>query len=188
MRSPSSWIISLSVRLYRWLLTMGPAEFRNEYGEPIVQVFRECCHDAYQQRGVWGVIGLWPSMFGDAVIGMFAERFSTLQYRQRYIPQITTALTMRQRMIPMYATLRRTMITIFCAFVLFGLAWLSFSRLNDPLSWWNPIVRNHPEVGTTFRIIISAGGFAFLMILVGGLPIIASATKQARSEERRVGK
>lgn len=185
MRSPSPWIISLSVRLYRWLLFMGPAEFRNEYGESAVQVFRECCHDAYQHRGIWGVIGLWPSMFGDAIIGMLAERFSALQYRERCTPQITLALAMRERAIPMYATLRRTMITIFCAFVLFGLAWLSFSRLNDPLSWWNPIVRIHPEVNTTFRVIMSAGEFAFLMILVGGLPIIASATKQAFAARQR---
>src|SRR5690349_9565025 len=185
MRYPSSWIISLSVRLYRWLLIIGPAAFRNEYGELTVQVFRECCHDAYQQRGIWGVIGLWPSMFADAIIGMLAERFSTLQYRQRYTPQIILAMAMHGGITRMYATLRRTMITIFCAFVLFGLAWLSFSRLNDPLSWWNPIVRNHPEVGTTFRIIMFTGEFAFLMILVGGLPIIASAIKQAFAARQR---
>jgi len=77
------------------------------------------------------------------------------------------------------------MIAIFCAFVIFGLAWLFFARLSDPLSWWEPIVRLHPEVDTTFRVIVNAGYVAFLMILLGGLPIIFVALKQAFAARRR---
>ncbi|TMD59772.1 MAG: hypothetical protein E6I91_19710 [Chloroflexi bacterium] len=85
----------------------------------------------------------------------------------------------------MLRTMRRSLIAIFCAFVFFGLAWLFFARMNDPLSWWEPIVRLHPEIDTTFRVIVDAGYVAFLMILLGGLPIIFVAVKQAFAARRR---
>src|ERR1700693_4144432 len=85
----------------------------------------------------------------------------------------------------MLRTMRRSMIAIFCAFVVFGLAWLFFARMNDPLSWWEPIVRLHPAVGIVYSVIVNAGYVAFLMILLGGLPIIFVAIKQAFTARRR---
>jgi hypothetical protein len=177
MRTGSSWIISFSVRLYQWLLYIGPAGFRHEYGLPMVQVFRECCRDAYQRRGTRGVVSLWSPTFSDLVVGMIAEHFSSLGG--------TRELDLYERLRQMLRTMRRSMITIFCAFVVFGLAWLFFARMNDPLSWWEPIVRLHPEVGWVYSVIVNAGYVAFLMILLGGLPIIFVAIKQAFAARRR---
>src|SRR5947209_15578160 len=85
----------------------------------------------------------------------------------------------------MLRTQRRSMIAIFCAFVLFGLAWLFFFRMDDPLSEWMPIVRLHPEVDIIYEVILVAGVAAFLMLLVGVLPIIFSAIRQAFVAKRR---
>ncbi|GCF09647.1 hypothetical protein [Dictyobacter arantiisoli] len=72
MRSP--WIIILSCHCYRWLLALGPEEFRSEYGEQTLQVFEECCRDAYQNSGIRGVLALWPSLFSEALTGMLIEQ------------------------------------------------------------------------------------------------------------------
>ncbi len=74
MKSSTPLSITLSLRIYRWLLYLGPADYRREYAEPTLQVFRQCCQDAYQRRGTPGVVGLWLPMFGDALLGMVTER------------------------------------------------------------------------------------------------------------------
>ncbi|HLG76638.1 MAG TPA: hypothetical protein VKX46_09490 [Ktedonobacteraceae bacterium] len=77
------WIIAFSVYVYRGLLCLGPAEFRREYGEPALQVFRQCCRDAYRQRGIAGVVRLWLPYFWDAFAGMLAEQ-QAVQLRQSW--------------------------------------------------------------------------------------------------------
>jgi hypothetical protein len=176
MRASSPWIIALSEHLYRWLLGIGPREFRSEFGPSMIQVFRQCCRDAYQQRGTGGVLSLWLPSYSELVMGMLAEHLSPAGG--------TSQVAMYERMRLMLRTMRRSMIAIFCSFVFFGLAWLFFYRMDDPLSWWEPIVRLHPEIGTTFWVIVVAGYVAFLMILLGGLPIIFVAVKQALAARR----
>lgn len=73
-------IIMLSMRLYGWLLRLGPKEFRQAYEEEILKDFFRCCHQAYSCTGICGVLQLWPSLFTKAIIDMSAEHFSI--YRQ----------------------------------------------------------------------------------------------------------
>ena len=82
MRTPSSspWIIRCSVRLYCWLLCLGPNAYRRQYTDRTLQLFRECCQDAYCQRGIPGVLGLWLPLFSDVVTQMLAEQLSEFQY------------------------------------------------------------------------------------------------------------
>lgn len=167
-------IITLSVMLYRWLLNIGPAEFRDDYTESIVQVFRQCCHAAYQQSGNRGVLALWLPMFSEAVRGMLIEQFASFVRTLRYL--VTGAMFERTR--PMQQTRLRSFIIIFCAFVLFGISWLFFAHMNDPLSWWNPIVQVHPELGVLLSILRIAGEWAFILLLVGGLPLLWQTLKQ----------
>ena len=75
----SPWIVRCSVRLYRWLLCLGPHSYRRQYADRTLQLFRECCEDAYRQRGTRGVLSLWPSLLSDVVAQMLAEQFSELQ-------------------------------------------------------------------------------------------------------------
>ena len=56
MRTSQPWIVTVSLRLYRWFLSLGPATYRKNYEEPTMQVLQQCCRDAYQQRGTLGVL------------------------------------------------------------------------------------------------------------------------------------
>jgi hypothetical protein len=51
----SSW----SVTLYRFLMQAYPAEFRNQYGDPVDQAFRDMHRDAFQKRGYLGLALHW---------------------------------------------------------------------------------------------------------------------------------
>jgi hypothetical protein len=173
--SSFSWIVACSIRLYQWLLWLGPAEFCREYAPSILQSFRQCCQDAYQQRGTWGVLRLWLPLFGEVVGGMLAEHLSTLQH----------PLVRDERIVHMLRTQRRSIIMIFLAFVLFGFPWLLFQGVIDPLSQWNPIAQAHPEVDLLYRVARTAGEMAFLMMLFTLLPILFVAIRQALASLRR---
>ena len=69
---PSPWIVRCSVQLYRWLLWLGPHTYRRQYADRTLQLFRECCQDAYHQRGIPAVLSLWLPLFRDVVTQMLA--------------------------------------------------------------------------------------------------------------------
>lgn len=79
MRNRTPWIITCSLLLYRWLLSLTPDEFSNEYAEPALQVFRQCCQDAYHKQGTRGVLRLWLPTLTDALHGILAEQGATLK-------------------------------------------------------------------------------------------------------------
>ena len=174
-RHPSPWIVECSIRVYQWLLWLGPVEFCREYAPAILQVFRECCQEAYTQRGVWGVLRLWLPMFGEVVGGMLEEHLYALQQT----PVID------ERTLHMLRTQRRSLILIFIAFVFFGFPWLFFQAVVDPTSQWELIIQAHPVVEILYRTGQTAGEIAFLMLLLAGLPIIFVAVKQALASLRR---
>ncbi len=51
--------VARSVRLYRRLVSAYPADFRREYGEPMLQVFRDSCLRAILEGGSQALIALW---------------------------------------------------------------------------------------------------------------------------------
>jgi hypothetical protein len=171
MRTPIPWIITLSLRLYRWLLSVGPATYRAEYEEPTLQVFRQCCRDAYQQRGTLGVMLLWLPMFSEAIFGMLAEHFSVLRHTYEGIGQ-------------MLPTMRRSMISTLCAFIFFGVAYIFLMRVTDPRAPLDTAANGHPAIGLSFAIINWSAEIAFLVVVLGGLPILFSVVKNALSEKR----
>lgn len=79
----------------------------------------------------------------------------------------------------MLQKLRWSIIHIFCAFVLFGVAWLGFTRISDPLPPWQALVRLHPEIGVTYQVMVLVGELAFFMMLAAGVPVVLSAIKHA---------
>ena len=80
------WIIMCSLLLYRWLLTLTSDAFFNEYAEPALQVFRQCCWDAYHENGTRGVLRLWFPTFADAIWGILAEQIAIL--KQVFYPRL----------------------------------------------------------------------------------------------------
>jgi hypothetical protein len=49
----------LSTRLYQALLAVYPSEFRQAYGGPMLQVFRDCTQRALRESGAAGLLSLW---------------------------------------------------------------------------------------------------------------------------------
>ena len=83
MQTPPSslWIIRLSLSVYRMLIRgVGPTSYFRPYGDLTIQLFRECCQDAYRQRGILGVLDLWFPSFRDAVIQMVLEVLCARQH------------------------------------------------------------------------------------------------------------
>lgn len=65
--SMSTLALSVSVRLYSWLILAYPAPFRREYGEPMIQVFRDLCRDAVREQGCKGLLGVWLRVLPELV-------------------------------------------------------------------------------------------------------------------------
>ena len=165
-RSSLPWIISLSVRLYRWLLAIGPTDFRYEYEEQATQVFQQCCKDAYRRRGTRGVISTWPALFSEAITDMLAERFSKPVSSQESCGR-------------MFCTMRHSMVTIFCAFVLFATAYVGLQYVAGSETQFSTIIAVHSEIELAFTIVKYSTNAAFLAIALCGLPILFIISKRA---------
>jgi hypothetical protein len=169
MRTP--WIIALSTRLYRWLLRLGPATYRDEYGEPTLSIFRQCCRDAYQQHATLGVLALWLPMFSEAISGMLAEHLSALHRAYERIGQ-------------MLPTMRRSMILTFGSFLFFSVAYLWLMQITDPRAPLDAAANAHLTIRLAFAVINWSAQIAFLLVVLGGLPILFAAIKQAIARKR----
>jgi Flp pilus assembly protein TadB len=55
-----------------------PASFRRRFADEMALVFRDCCRDAYRQRGVWGIVLLLPPTLIDVARSAFRQRFLML--------------------------------------------------------------------------------------------------------------
>ncbi len=167
MRSSLPWIISFSVRIYTWLLAIGPADFRQEYAGLAIQDFQQYCHDAYQRGGTCAVICTWPLLFSETITGMLTERFSQAVSSQEYNRHL-------------FYNVRRSMITIFCAFVLFATAYVCLqyiaARFASQSAGFSHI---HTELSFTFTIIKYSTNLAFLSIALCGLPLLFTICKHA---------
>lgn len=116
MHLPLPWIIRCSMRLYRWLMCLGPENYRRRYGKLTLQLFQECCEDAYRQRGTWGVLLLWPFSFSDVVREMLAERSSSLQRTARLsisVKTVSSCLSQRRSSMNTWEQLNRRGIRLF---------------------------------------------------------------------------
>ncbi|MGZ3622312.1 MAG: hypothetical protein ACXWPG_04380 [Ktedonobacteraceae bacterium] len=158
-------IVALSMLLYRWLLNLGPASFRRDYGKPALQDFSRCCRVAYQKQGSLGVLRLWPGLLGETVSGLLAEHWTELFGRKR----------------PILPTIQRSMVATFGAFVLFLFAYAAFGRIVDPVAPFDAVSRIHPEVALTYTLVAYGGKIALLALVLGELPILLIALKQAIS-------
>jgi hypothetical protein len=58
-------ILALSAEVYRQMLAVYPARFRDEYGPHMAQVFRDCCREAFRRRRWLGVAWLWITALAD---------------------------------------------------------------------------------------------------------------------------
>ena len=81
--------------------------------------------------------------------------------------------------------IRNSEIAIFCAYIVFFVAWLALQRVPDPLPEWNADVARHPELAQAFGVMEIAGYVAFLAVVAGAIPIVFAALRQAVAGRRR---
>jgi hypothetical protein len=70
----SSRLLIVSERAYRALLVLYPAEFRDEYGKHMAQVFRDSCRDVYRHGGAEALLQWWLAALLDLVLTVISER------------------------------------------------------------------------------------------------------------------
>ena len=68
--------LSVSVRIYRALLVAYPKKFRDHYETQMVQFFRDSFQEAYQDKGMSGVIDMWLHTCTDLLVTALIERIS----------------------------------------------------------------------------------------------------------------
>lgn len=66
-------ILALSARVYAFFLCLYPAHFRQQYSQPMAQVFGDCCLAAQHRNGLAGLAGAWLNALVDFVISVFKE-------------------------------------------------------------------------------------------------------------------
>lgn len=74
--------IAFSENVFRRLLWAYPAVHREEYGEPMAQLFRDQCHDAWNRSRSWGLACLWLRVLPDVVGTSFWEHLETIKLRR----------------------------------------------------------------------------------------------------------
>ena len=100
-------------------------------------------------------------------------------------PELGTAgMSLCERMMQMVSTLRRSLLTIFCAYVGFILAGLAFQKMTEYDDFVNA-ARTHSIVGLSFNLVVIGSAVALLAILAGGLPIAIAVIRSALVQKRR---
>lgn len=83
----------------------------------------------------------------------------------------------------MFVTLRRSVLTIFCAYVVFILAGLGFQKMTE-YNDFQEAARLHSVVGLSFNLVVIGAAVALLAVLVGGLPIALAVIRSALARKR----
>lgn len=81
--------------------------------------------------------------------------------------------------------LRVSAIAVFCAFLLFALAFIALQQIVDPRALFNAVASSHPDLQFSFTTIVVGAEIAFLAMVVGGLVILSVTVAKAIAARRR---
>jgi hypothetical protein len=95
----------------------------------------------------------------------------------------TNGMAWSERMIQMFLTLRRSVLTIFCAYVGMILAGMAFQKLTE-YDDFQEAARSSLVVGLSFHLVIIAAVVALLAVLAGGLPVAVAVVRSALVRKR----
>ena len=87
--------VALSGALYQHLLAAYPKAHRRKYGQPMAQLFRDQCRDAWRSGRAWGLTWLWLRVLPDLVKTSVLEHISILNERKTMLERISTLLPPR---------------------------------------------------------------------------------------------
>jgi hypothetical protein len=86
----------------------------------------------------------------------------------------------------MMQRVRTSLITIFCASVLFGLGWGGTLLVRDPLPAWIADSQRHPALLYVLETVQGTGIILILAIVIGGGPLVFIALREALRQWQRV--
>ena len=154
---------------YQRLLALHPAAFRAEFGDSILQVFRQTCRDAYRSGGAYGLVRLWLPALGDLLAGALAE----------YTELLTDILKGSAHMFQV----RRSASMIFAAFIAFVIAGIGFQKSTEDIMKTG-LPGAHPILAISYDAMGVAAVVALLAILAGGIPVALAALRYALANRR----
>lgn len=143
--------------LIRQVLRLYPAAWRERYLEEMLLVLER--HP----------VTLWTA--ADLLLGALDARLHA-----DFLPG---------RVVSMFQRLRASVIALFCAIVLFGLAWAVMQEVKDPLDVWEATTRQYPALLPIFEVAQATGLIVLLALLVGGAPLVVDALRDALRSRRR---
>lgn len=167
--SPMPRSVAVTLRIYQLLLDIYPKGFRVAYGVDVLQVFRQCCGDAYRDRGAVGVMRLWLPAIADLFFGAAADYCSL-------------AVEVWRRSMSL-DRVRSSTIMVFCAYIAFVLAGMGFQKMSE-YDDFTDAAKAHALIGVSFNVILYSSAVALLAVLAGGLPLAFAALRFALSERR----
>ena len=99
-------------------------------------------------------------------------------------PQLgTSGMAWSERILQMFLMLRRSVLTIFCAYVGIILSGMALQKLTE-YDDFQEAARTYPLVGLSFNLVIIAAVAALLAMLVGGLPVAMAVVRSALVRKR----
>lgn len=140
---------------HTWLLRLYPHTWRERYGEEFEALLEEC-----------------PLSFMsllDILMGALDARVA---------PQDTTG-----RILSMLNRPRRSVITVFCAYIAFVVSGLGFQKMTE-YSDFADAARAHSVIGFSYDAVVVGSAVALLAVLAGGLPIAVAALRFALTAHR----
>jgi hypothetical protein len=93
-------------------------------------------------------------------------------------------MSLYERIVHLFFTMRRSLLTIFCAFIGFVLAGWAFQKMTE-YDHFAEVARTHSIIGFSFNLVVIGGVVACLAVLVGGLPIAFAVVRSALAQKRR---
>ncbi len=95
----------------------------------------------------------------------------------------TTGMPLLERIKQMLSLLRRSLLTIFCAYIGFILAGAAFQKLTE-YDDFKEAAQAHSVVGLSFNLVVIGAFVALLAVIAGGLPIAIAIIRSAFAQKR----
>jgi MFS family permease len=149
------------MRSEKYVLRLYPRAWRQRYEEEVL-----------------AMLELHPCSFLESVDLFFGALDAHLH------PHLgTTGLSLYERMKQMLSLLRRSLLTIFCASIVFILAGVGFQKMNE-YNDFQAAVQTYSIVGLSFHLVVIGAFVIFLAVLGGGLPIASAIISSALTQKR----
>jgi capsular polysaccharide biosynthesis protein len=86
--SADNQAVAFSEKVFERLLAAYPKVYRQEYGGPMAQLFRDQCRDAWSESRGWGLARLWLRVLPDVVGTSLLEHLDTIKERKFMLNRI----------------------------------------------------------------------------------------------------